>query len=236
MSSKKVFISYSHDNEDHKAWVRQVASLLLGKGIDVILDQWDLRAGEDIPQFVENSILSSDRVLLVCTEKYVEKANLREGGVGLEALVINSSLMEDLGTTKFIAVIKQPKEKPALPNLIKSRLYINLSDEKTFESEIDHLVHEIHEIGHVEKPRVGDNPFASAKPKKKKEKYGVSEDDVINDEIATKLDLSRAYIDMGDIEGAVEVLTEVLNEGNLMQQKEAKELISRVNKKKNDGN
>jgi hypothetical protein len=90
MSMSTVFISYSHDNEGHKTWVRNVASILLSKGINVILDQWDLRAGEDIPTFVESSILSSDRVLLICTDKYVEKANQREGGVGLEAFVINS--------------------------------------------------------------------------------------------------------------------------------------------------
>lgn len=46
------------------------------------------------------------------------------------------------------------------------------------------------------------------------------------DETATKLDLARAYIDMGDAEGARDILEEVLGEGNQAQQQEARELIA----------
>ncbi|MEW8692012.1 MAG: FimV/HubP family polar landmark protein [Candidatus Thiodiazotropha endolucinida] len=46
------------------------------------------------------------------------------------------------------------------------------------------------------------------------------------DEITTKLDLARAYIDMGDIEGAKSILDEVSSEGSEAQQKEAQELLN----------
>ncbi|MET0065096.1 MAG: FimV/HubP family polar landmark protein [Candidatus Thiodiazotropha sp.] len=45
------------------------------------------------------------------------------------------------------------------------------------------------------------------------------------DEITTKLDLARAYIDMGDNEGAKSILEEVIGEGSDTQQQEAKELL-----------
>ena len=45
------------------------------------------------------------------------------------------------------------------------------------------------------------------------------------DEVATKLDLARAYIDMGDREGAQDILDEVLEEGNQDQQMQAKSLL-----------
>jgi pilus assembly protein FimV len=45
-------------------------------------------------------------------------------------------------------------------------------------------------------------------------------------EVGTKLDLARAYIDMGDPEGARSILDEVLQEGNSAQRKEAERLIS----------
>ncbi|WP_342245620.1 FimV/HubP family polar landmark protein [Pseudomonas sp. OTU5201] len=48
------------------------------------------------------------------------------------------------------------------------------------------------------------------------------------DETATKLDLARAYIDMGDTEGARDILDEVMSEGNDTQQQEARELIARL--------
>lgn len=44
-------------------------------------------------------------------------------------------------------------------------------------------------------------------------------------EVGTKLDLARAYIDMGDPEGARSILEEVLDEGDSGQQQEAKGLI-----------
>jgi pilus assembly protein FimV len=44
-------------------------------------------------------------------------------------------------------------------------------------------------------------------------------------EVGTKLDLARAYIDMGDPEGARSILDEVLKEGNPGQRKQAEKLL-----------
>jgi pilus assembly protein FimV len=44
-------------------------------------------------------------------------------------------------------------------------------------------------------------------------------------EIGTKLDLARAYMDMGDPEGARNILEEVLSEGSVSQKQEARRLI-----------
>ncbi|MBB3168085.1 FimV/HubP family polar landmark protein [Simiduia aestuariiviva] len=49
-----------------------------------------------------------------------------------------------------------------------------------------------------------------------------------SDEVATKLDLARAYIDMGDSEGARDILSEVLEEGDDTQKGEAEDLMSRI--------
>lgn len=48
------------------------------------------------------------------------------------------------------------------------------------------------------------------------------------DENATKLDLARAYIDMGDMEGARDILQEVVTEGSSTQKDEAKGLLAQV--------
>lgn len=48
------------------------------------------------------------------------------------------------------------------------------------------------------------------------------------DEVATKLDLARAYIDMGDPEGARDILAEVAQEGNEQQQAEASQLLDSI--------
>lgn len=51
-------------------------------------------------------------------------------------------------------------------------------------------------------------------------------DDV--DEISTKLDLARAYLDMGDHEGTKGILEEVLTGGNDEQKQEANELMKKI--------
>ena len=46
--------------------------------------------------------------------------------------------------------------------------------------------------------------------------------------VDSKLDLARAYLDMGDEDGARPVLMEVIKEGDLAQQAEARELFLRL--------
>ena len=51
-------------------------------------------------------------------------------------------------------------------------------------------------------------------------------DDV--DEVSTKLDLAKAYLDMGDADGTRSILDEVLAEGNDEQKQEAQELLNQL--------
>jgi pilus assembly protein FimV len=48
------------------------------------------------------------------------------------------------------------------------------------------------------------------------------------DEVATKLDLAQAYIDMGDNDGARDILNEVVTEGDDGQKSEAREMLARL--------
>ena len=58
--------------------------------------------------------------------------------------------------------------------------------------------------------------------------FGSDDEAQGEDEIATKLDLARAYIDMGDSDGAKEILGEVVSEGSEEQRAEAKALLDKV--------
>ena len=49
-----------------------------------------------------------------------------------------------------------------------------------------------------------------------------------SDPMATKIDLARAYIDMGDKEGAREILTEVMQDGGAEHQTVAKQLLEQI--------
>ena len=48
--------------------------------------------------------------------------------------------------------------------------------------------------------------------------------------VSTKLDLARAYVDMGDLVKALSILEDVLDEGNELQRREAKSLLKNISK------
>src|SRR3569623_1281271 len=48
------------------------------------------------------------------------------------------------------------------------------------------------------------------------------------DVVGTKLDLARAYIDMGDHDSALDILKEVMSEGNPQQKQEAQTLSQQL--------
>jgi hypothetical protein len=156
----KVFVSYSHDSPSHKQWVAAISSKLIKNGIDVILDQWDLGLGDDVPKFMENSVTQADRVLMICTEPYVRKADEGYGGVGYEAMIVTGELIRDLGTSKFIPIIRQTVDPPSLPKSVCTRFYVNLSDGQNVDEQFDLLLRELHKERIINKPPLGKNPFA----------------------------------------------------------------------------
>ena len=54
------------------------------------------------------------------------------------------------------------------------------------------------------------------------------DDDMVDAQVSTKLDLARAYMDMGDVEGARTTLEEVIAEGDDNQRREAEELLEQT--------
>lgn len=148
----KVFISYSWENEEHKEWVKSLVDELLGNGIDATLDQYDLSLGDRLPQFMETSISSSDYVLIICTPEYKQKADSRKGGVGYEGHIISGELLTDGNERKFIPVIRKGTFSTAVPNFLKGKLGIDLSNEKWYEDNFKDLIATI--WGEKKKPSV----------------------------------------------------------------------------------
>jgi len=156
-----VFLSYSHDSREHKQWVAKLAAALRTKHVEVIFDQWDLEPGDDVPKFMERAVKSADRVLMVCSEPYVRKANDGMGGVGYEAMIVTGELVRDLGTRKFVPLIRQGGGDSVVPDCVSTRLYINFSDDTEFESALEKLVETIHQVAGHAKPPLGPHPFSN---------------------------------------------------------------------------
>lgn len=156
----RVFISYSWDSPEHSQWVAALATHLRHRGIDAILDQWHVRPGEDLGNFMTKSVREADRVLVICTENYVEKAINRKGGVGYELVMVVGELMSQVETSKFIPVVRQSTNPPLLPPELKSRLYIDLRDSVIYPVQLEQLVQELHNVPRPIPP-IGNNPYGN---------------------------------------------------------------------------
>jgi len=175
MKIPKVFISYSHDTLEHKKWVLDLSIRLRNNGIDAILDQFELQPGDDIPHFMETNLANSDKILMICTENYVAKANKGEGGVGYEKMIITSNLMRRIDENKIIPIIRQ-LDTQNVPTFLKSKLYINFFNDVDFEFSYDELVRTIHNSPLFVKPPVGNNPFQPIQKENQEENISLLND------------------------------------------------------------
>lgn len=127
-SPPRVFISYSHDSESHKDWIRLLGEHLRRDGVDVILDQWEINYGDNIAEFMTRELASADWVLIICTEEYVKKAEEYTGGVGQETLIITSDIANNILSNKFIPIVRSKTKKLKLPSFLGYRFYADFSD------------------------------------------------------------------------------------------------------------
>ena len=156
----RVFISYSHDSAAHKAWVLDFATTLRNRGVDAILDQWDLKPGDDLPHFMEQNLVSADFAIMICTQRYVEKANAGKGGVGYEKMIMTSSSLSKISGNKVIPIIRE-KSNPSTPTFLTTKLYIDISDDSEIEFALDELLRFLLNAPLYVKPEIGGDPFRS---------------------------------------------------------------------------
>ena len=156
--TRKVFVSYAHENPDHKNWVRALATDLRSGGIDALLDAWRVGLGDDFTLFMDE-IRKCDRVLLICTPTYAAKANEGEGGVGYERSVITAELAKKIETSKFVCVLRDGSGDDAIPTFGQSRRYIDFRDDSEYELNVEELLRDLHDAPREPEPPLGTNPF-----------------------------------------------------------------------------
>ncbi|MBD2836711.1 FimV family protein [Pseudomonas sp. JM0905a] len=108
-----------------------------------------------------------------------------------------------------------------------------VADNDSFAAQLDEVTAELDQLSDSLQKAPESDPVAVLEDETSDLGLGLDEEDDFDflsgtDETATKLDLARAYIDMGDTEGARDILDEVMSEGNDTQQQEARELIARL--------
>jgi hypothetical protein len=159
----KVFISYSWSSSAHQLLVQHWAEQLVADGIDVVLDIYDLKEGHDKYAFMERMVTdeSVTHVLMICDQKYSEKADARKSGVGTESQIISQEVYEKAEQLKFIPIVCEFDDSgnPYLPTFLKSRIWINFSTPEAVNENWERLVRIIFGKPQHEKPKLGKPPI-----------------------------------------------------------------------------
>lgn len=101
---------------------------------------------------------------MICTERYVQKANAGLGGVGYEKMIVTADLLKTIGSSCVIPVVRQ-SGTIHLPTFLGTKLYIDLSTEDLFESGMDQLLRDLLNAPLFVKPPLGTDPFQPSKGK-----------------------------------------------------------------------
>ncbi|EPL07753.1 FimV/HubP family polar landmark protein [Pseudomonas sp. CF161] len=169
------------------------------------LSDFDLDLGEDLPATAQ-----SDEDFLLSLEDDLKDLPLGEVPTITEAPLDDLDLPADFDLSLADEMDAQPEPKDA------------------FASELDDVNAELDRLSQsLEQPAVAEPTFTAEDAA-----VGMDEGDFDflsgTDEVATKLDLAQAYIDMGDNDGARDILGEVISEGSDGQKNEAKEMLTRL--------
>ena len=158
-SVPKVFMSYSWSSVDR---VVDLAERLVNDGVDVVLDKWELKEGQDKYAFMERCVTDETitKVLMICDKSYAEKADNREGGVGNETMVISPEVYAKATQTKFVPIVFERNEhgQEYKPAYLKARIHIDLSNDDVYEKNYESLLRNLHDKPEYSKPPLGKMP------------------------------------------------------------------------------
>jgi TIR domain len=162
MEEPKVFISYSWTDQSHQELVKHWADRLVADGVDVVLDIYDLKEGDDKYAFMESMVTDPKvtHVLVISDRAYAEKADARKAGVGTESQIISSEVYSKVKQSKFIPIVCEFGDdgEPFLPTFMKSRMWINLSNPEAENENWEQLIRLLYGKPQHVKPKKGKVP------------------------------------------------------------------------------
>lgn len=128
---KTVFVTYAWENEEHNDKIISFTEFLLKKGYEASMDRKESQeqTATNFNQMMIEGLKNSDKVIVVLSKKYKEKADSFSGGVGFEFGII----IEQLKTSKnkFIFVsFGQDKNEDIVPMAISGRDILNLKKDQ----------------------------------------------------------------------------------------------------------
>ncbi len=135
----KVFISYSHDSQEHREQVLSLADRLRDDGIDVNIDQYENPPAKGWQRWMLDEVEAAEHILVVCTEVYNRRFRGQEEtgkgkGVTWEGGVIIQELYDAQGkNSKFIPVTFTAEDSEFIPSPLRSATFYRLGTPDGYE-------------------------------------------------------------------------------------------------------
>jgi hypothetical protein len=137
----RAFVSYKWESPEHVRWVEGLARDLRQQGVETILDQWEVRLGESITDYMQKHINSADVILFVITPAAVvaAEASAGEGGaLKFEVQMANSRRIQE--GTRIVGVYRSG-DRP--PHYLRDNRYADFRDDTKYADSISALADDL---------------------------------------------------------------------------------------------
>jgi TIR domain len=143
----RVFISYAWEDDAYRRWVWEFTARLRADGVDVRLDVWHFKGDVRIPLFLDHEIRHAEWILVLCSPAYRDKVHAIEdrvhsAGVAWEESLLNQQLLAS-NREKIVPVLVLGSWPEAAPDFLADRVYQDLSDSRTFETNYRALLQQL---------------------------------------------------------------------------------------------
>jgi len=140
MPGKIVFISYSHDSDEHRQRILELAERLRHDGLDARNDQ-DVKGTpkQGWPRWMLDQFDEASSVLVVCTETYYRRFRGHEvpgrgKGADWEGALITQEIYDAKGQTdKFVPVALAAGQDSFIPEPLRKHTYYELTSETCYQ-------------------------------------------------------------------------------------------------------
>jgi tetratricopeptide (TPR) repeat protein len=144
----KVFISYSHDSNEHEERVLNLADRLAHDGIDVDLDQFVSPPPASWPIWMERAMEAANFILVVCSKNYLAKVKgkVKRGtgkGVKWESLLSYQEIYDnDSNSSKYIPVLLEGGKYEHIPDPMRGGNHYKPEENGEYEKLLRHITNQ----------------------------------------------------------------------------------------------
>lgn len=151
-NAPEVFLSYRHESDEHRQWVKNLAQDLRHNGVNALLDEWEINLGDSIADFAASAIFRVQAMLFLITETSVAAVESDEASrsvVKFEFQIANARRYKD-GNFRIIGILRSG-ERP--PNHLADSLYLDFRHDQDYDRQLNRLVNNL--VGKSERPGIG---------------------------------------------------------------------------------